>query len=183
MLQSEFQTLVSLWLAAEKTHKNVPSRTSFDPMRLRGLLPQVHILEFDGPQRLVYRLSGTSEVWRLGHDPKNQDYFDFVDQDAAQYLRTNMHETLFHPSGLLIYTDEIYPDGFALPTQFLALPLHDATRDADQVIALVIVPGHQKVNIMIDKKPEELPWYDYISAIEPYDIGYGKPNTRYFLST
>lgn len=175
-LDDRLQTLADLWREIRPPELRVPARDAFDPMRLRGLLAHVHLLEFHGPERLIYRLSGTAEVQRLGEDPKGKDYFALVDVPAAAYLRARFHELLFHPAGVLVTTLETYPDGTHTPTRFLALPLRDYSQERDFVLALVAVSGQRDFGRHPFLEPARRAWSDHICAVETCDVGFGRPD-------
>ncbi len=175
-LERELQTLVGLWREIRAPELRVPERAAFDPMRLRGLLPHVHLLEFHGPEHLIYRLSGTAEVQRLGEDPKGKDYFALVDAPAAAYLRARFHELLFHPAGVLVTTLETYADGTHTPTRFIALPLRNYSERRDFVISLVAVSGQRDFGRHPLLEPAQRAWSDHICTVETWDLGFGRPD-------
>lgn len=175
MLEKDLQALVDLWRDIRSRSGKIPSRSEFNPMRLRSRLAQVHLLEFNGPRTLVYRLSGTSEVERLGEDPKGKDYFTLVDSDARNYFRDNMHSILFYAAGILVTTEEVYPSGRITSTRFIALPLRDEQNASDQVIAIVTTTDDWRERSLLSPPPKERPWYDYVISIEPVDLGDGIP--------
>ncbi|MBK1696275.1 PAS domain-containing protein [Rhodovibrio salinarum] len=175
MLEGDLKALVDLWQEIRDPDRKIPRRSAFDPMRLRSRLAQVHLLEFDGPACLIYRLSGTAEVARLGEDPKGKDCFTLVDAAAGDYLRCNMHALLFHPTGVLVTTEEIYADGTRTPTRYVALPLRDEARQRDQVISIVAATAGRQPTGVLSPQPSERPWYDYVMTVEPVDLGWGVP--------
>ncbi|MFC4353337.1 PAS domain-containing protein [Fodinicurvata halophila] len=174
-LEDEYRHLIDQWKQA-RTDGGVPTRESFDPMALRGLVARVHLLEFDGPEKLIYRLSGTHEQARLGEDPKGDDYLTLIDPDARDYLVRNMHRILFHPAALVFTTQEIHADGSRTPTRFIALPLRDTRRGRDQVIALVSEKGPKQHLQATFPVPLSHPWHDEVIAIEAVELGSGVPD-------
>lgn len=174
-LDEEYRHLIELWKQA-RVDQGVATRESFDPMTLRGLVARVHLLEFDGPEKLVYRLSGTNEQARLGEDPKGEDYLAMVDAPARAYLLLNMHPVLFHPAGLVVTTEEIHADGSRIPTRFIVLPLRDTRRARDQVIALVSEKGPKQHLQATFPVPRDRAWHDEVIAVESVDLGNGTPD-------
>ncbi|WP_022729060.1 PAS domain-containing protein [Fodinicurvata sediminis] len=174
-LEEEYRHLIGLWKEARRG-QGVPTREHFDPMTLRGLVSRVHLLEFEGQDKLIFRLSGTNEQARLGEDPKGEDYLAIVDAPARAYLLQNMHTTLFHPAGLVVTTEEIHADGSRIPTRFIALPLRDARRGRDQVIALVSEKGPKQYLQVTFPVPRDREWHDEVIAVETVDLGNGIPD-------
>lgn len=174
-LEDEYSHLIDHWKQARTDH-GVPTRESFDPMALRSLVARVHLLEFEGSEKLIYRLSGTHEQKRLGEDPKGDDYLTMVDANARDYLVRNMHRILFHPAGLVVTTEEIHADASRTPTRFIALPLRDTRRGRDQVIALVSEKGPKQHLQKTFAIPRSRPWHDEVIAVEAVDLGSGVPD-------
>lgn len=174
-LEDEYRHLIELWKQA-RTDQGVPTRESFDPMALRSLVARVHLLEFESPEKLIFRLSGTLEQARLGEDPKGGDYLAMVDAPARDYLLRNMYRILFHPAGLVVTTEEIHSDGSRTPTRFIVLPLRDTRRGRDQVIALVSAKGPKQHLQSVFPVPRERTWHDEVIAVEAVDLGSSVPD-------
>lgn len=174
-LEEEYRHLIGLWKEA-RTGQGVPTRERFDPMTLRGLVSRVHLLEFEGPDKLIFRLSGTNEQARLGEDPKGEDYLAMVDAPARDYLLLYMHPVLFHPAALVVTTEEIHADGSRIPTRFIVLPLRDTRRGRDQVIALVSEKGPKQHLQATFPVPRDRAWHDEVIAVESVDLGNGIPD-------
>lgn len=174
-LEDEYRHLIDHWKQSRTNH-DVPTRENFDPMALRSLVARTHLLEFDGSEKLIYRLSGTHEQERLGEDPKGDDYLTLVDLDARDYLVRHMHRILFHPAGLVVTTEEIHADGSRTPTRFIALPLRDTRRGRDQVIALVSEKGPKQHLQETFALPRRRTWHDEVIAVEAVELGSGVPD-------
>ena len=57
------QQLYAYWLARRDAAGGIPTRAQFDPIDLRGLLPNLYIVDVEqNPQRFRYRLVGTAVV-------------------------------------------------------------------------------------------------------------------------
>lgn len=175
-LPSTLQALVDLWHASRESGMAIPERSRFDPMSLGKLLPHVHLLEFHGRDALVYRLSGTAELRRLGSDTKGEDYFDLTDAAAGAYLRRNMHTIAFHPAGVVVETRETHADGREVPTVFIALPLRSVAEERDFIVAIVeIQDDGQNRGRPPFFDQQRAPWSDRVVAVYPYDLGFGLP--------
>ncbi len=174
-LEEEYRHLIGLWKGA-RTGQGVPTRERFDPMSLRGLVARVHLLEFEEQDKLIFRLSGANEQARLGENPKGEDYLALVDAPARAYLGRNMHNMLFHPTGLVFTTEEIHADGSRITTRFIALPLRDTRRGRDQVIALVSEKGPKQHLQATFPVPRDREWHDEVIAVETVDLGNGIPD-------
>lgn len=175
VLEEEYRPFVHLWKQARRD-QDIPTRESFDPMNLRSLVARVHLLEFDGPERLLFRLSGNDEQARLGVNPKGDDYLDVVDEEARDYLSRYMHCALFHPAGMVVTTEETHADGSRSPTRFIALPLRDTKRGRDQVIALVSEKGPKRYLQSTFPVLHGRSWHDEVIAVEAVELGNGLPD-------
>jgi len=167
---------VDLWHDSRSSGQPVPDRSGFDPMRLGKLLPHVHMLEFHARDTLVYRLSGTAELRRLGSDPQGQNYFELTDRAAGDYLRRHMHSMAFHPAGVVVETRETHGDGQEVPTIFIALPLQSVEEGRDFIVAIVeVLDGGHRSGRPPFFDQQHTAWSDRVVAVRPYDLGFGLP--------
>jgi hypothetical protein len=57
--------------------RSMPARSDIDPVELKGLLPNIMLVDVvDDERRFVYRLVGTGEVQLRGHDPTGKSVRD-----------------------------------------------------------------------------------------------------------
>ena len=61
----------------KRNGRSMPRRRDIDPVELRGLLPNITLVDVvDDDRRFVYRLVGTGEVQLRGHDPTGKSVRD-----------------------------------------------------------------------------------------------------------
>ena len=59
----------------------IPDRSSFDPLRIARLMPQVMMVEYDCNNDVWFRLVGTGIADRLGFDPSRKSYLSYLDEN------------------------------------------------------------------------------------------------------
>ncbi len=151
--------------------RRVPLRAAFDPTAVPALLPHIHLLCWETPQRLVFRLNGTAEEQRLGRSLVGVDYLEVLQGAAAETIRQHLFEWSLWPSGVLIDADEVRADGRMHQTVALSLPL---VSEGGGSFMMTVVEA--------DPDPAFLPqwgdgagWRDQIVGLTLLDLGQGLP--------
>ena len=68
--------MLAYW-ESKRNGRSMPARRDIDPVELKGLLPNIMLVDVvDDERRFVYRLVGTGEVQLRGHDPTGKSVRD-----------------------------------------------------------------------------------------------------------
>ncbi|RED52160.1 PAS domain-containing protein [Aestuariispira insulae] len=140
----------------------VPSRRSFLPEEIPQLLGSFILVELISDDEILTRLAGSQVVENFGFDPKGVNYLDFVDQSRRHLASMNIWTTHRQPCGVWALTEQHYPEGKAVRSEMLGLPL-----DGDGISGPLVLflrhavskpqflhkkPGHQPTNNILDLK-------------------------------
>ena len=171
-LPSRLRSWLEHW-SSLRAGRPIPLRESFDPTAVPGLLPHIHLLAWEGPDRLVFRLNGTAEEQRIGQSVVGIDYLQVLQGAAAETIRRHLFEWSLWPAGVLIDADEVRADGRMHQTVALNLPL---VSDRGDAFMMTVVEA--------DPDPAFLPrwgdgtgWRDQIVGLALLDLGQGLPSS------
>lgn len=125
-------TLLGYW-SGKRERDRPPSRGQLDPADLRGLLPNLMLLDVEpAPSRFRFRLVGTRMVEVLGHDPTGQPL-----EDARE------GRDLLSPLGRVVATARpvasvgtlAWTNGGRVDVEWLFLPLGSGGADVTMILA------------------------------------------------
>jgi len=135
-LTATSERLMALWLEA-RDDALVPHRKAMTPDRLKSILPYLMVLEWEGDQRLLFRLAGTQVVDGFGLELRGRNLFDFAHADNLDAQRWVMSRVCTRPQGLCI--DAQFPgrDGRLQDYQILYLPLAEDDGERRRIISVI----------------------------------------------
>lgn len=116
-----------------------PARADLRPSALLPFLPNLMILEYKEPGKLVYRLVGTACVDKLGTDLTGTNLFDFIAPHQRAAAVASLEEVRTQPCGYLVY--EKLRSKYLTPVlvEIIYLPLRDRDGEITQLFAAVDV--------------------------------------------
>ncbi len=132
------QKVLAYWCSM-RTDNIVPRRADLRPSALLPFLPNLMILEYKEPGKVVYRLVGTACVDKLGMDLTGTNLFDFIAPHQRAAAVASLEEVRTHPCGCLVY--EKLRSKYLTPVlvEIIYLPLRDRDGEITQLFAAVDV--------------------------------------------
>lgn len=166
------QALLAYWREI-RGGELVPSRSNFRPGDVTRLLPSLLLLEYRDPDALVYRLTGTEIVERMGTDFTGMNLFDLVLPHQLAGSRCMFNALRRQPCGLVVRTELLSKYNTAFVAELIYLPLLNREGEITQLVSVVSVikryqPGKKSGDIQSMTALESI----YV------DIGAGVPAPR-----
>ena len=148
----------------------LPDRTSFNPVRIRHLMPDVIMVEYPNLDDARFRLVGTRVSEHLNFDPTNKNYMDLLAEEAVEPFRFVSSMLLATPCGGRFTILARAATGYVLKIELTDLPM------TNQAAGTQIVLAHAPVLEVTDMHED----HDFrILDIQPeawIDIGAGTPD-------
>lgn len=131
-----FSDLENYWWQLQKSNKSgavdagwgdlsVPQRSSFNPMDIPGLLPNIYLAELKSRYELHVRLSGTVLDRELPLDSSSRNAFDNYDKDQWEFY-ADMHANICRqPCGAYYSREVTMSNGESFMMARNSLPLAD----------------------------------------------------------
>lgn len=138
----EHRMLFDHW-AENRSEKEAPLRSSFDPLAFHRSMPRMAIIERDGTKDAPifrYRLAGTEIVRRAGRDPTGKSFAELYEGSYLETANQIYREVM--ETGQAHFSQRIYPigdDGSSLRYDRLILPYSSDGSAIDQFVLLIVV--------------------------------------------
>ncbi|HNB27032.1 MAG TPA: PAS domain-containing protein [Alphaproteobacteria bacterium] len=130
------QQLYTYWLRRYSEAGDIPARTQFDPVDLRGLLPNLFIVDVErNPQRFRYRLVGTAVV-EYNQLEFTGRYLGSIGWEEEEALFAQYKRVLESGGPVFGYYDWILQSGAKGRAEYGLFPLADADGTIVQVIGV-----------------------------------------------
>lgn len=164
------------WLSF-RTVGHLPRWSDFSPSEVGRLLPHVTVLEWDGPDRLLYKFAGQGMVDRIGIDLTGTDFFEWVTPEAKGFVQSQGSKIFDHPSGVLTIMEETYNSGTSRLTENVVLPVTPLAAGRNLIVTHSVQIDGPDYAVEQD---EGRTWMRF-SALEPIDLGAGLPDVDFSL--
>lgn len=128
MPQPMHRSLVEHWLELYRAAGNrLPPLTAVDPIRFGRYLPDICILDHDGGDRFVYRLSGGNVDEFYGRRVKGCNMADLVETPTRERLIDMAQAIISLPAAVLHGLSSMLPQwNYSVALTRISLPLADA---------------------------------------------------------
>jgi len=169
----EFDVFLSYWRELQADETPVPLRQSFNPMRLKGLLPFVFLIEVLAPDDLHVRLSGTALDMASYGQMSGHNFLDLCDPaDRALYGRLAAH-ICGQPCGVRLVRSTTFQDGMTHDLREMGLPLASRDGEIRYIIGLLSVRSDP-----ITGEPKVMEFsHSHVQEVHYTDLGFGVPNS------
>ena len=171
-LQPASQKLLDAWQLLPRLDL-VPTRASFDPCEIAGILPIVTLIERIGPYEWRMRLAGTEIERRWGRDLGGLTYAEVLSPQAVDVTHCEFEAICRLPCGSWSLRRLELRSGRRLQTETLRLPLRDKN---GEVRLIVSCNGELSPDLMHEAdQPREI-----VTVFEQqfFDLGAGIPDFR-----
>ena len=113
----------------------IPDRSSFDPLRIARLMPQVMMVEYDCNNDVWFRLVGTGIADRLGFDPSRKSYLSYLDENLIDVFWIVSQTVLATPCGGYFRVKAQSPTGYVFDLELLDLPMSNGSAGTQIILA------------------------------------------------
>lgn len=117
------QAFVKYWDSLECDEGLIPPRSQFRPEDIPRLLPNLILVELVSADIIETRLAGSNVMQSFGFDPKGHNYLDYVQPERRAIASANMWAVHKQPCGVWALAEQRYPEGKAVQSEMLGLPL------------------------------------------------------------
>ncbi len=135
-LQAPCRALFEYWLKIRGS-KAVPFRSDLRPGDIASLLPNLIILEYRDPDQLIYRLTGTEIVYRMGYDFTGKNLYEIAIPEEVDSARYQFDSLRAQPCGLVLNLLLRSKRDVAFVAELIFLPLSDRDGTINQLVAIV----------------------------------------------
>ncbi|MGJ0393963.1 MAG: PAS domain-containing protein [Methylocystis sp.] len=141
MRQQVSKDLFNYW-SELKGARAAPDRADIDPMRIRHLLADTFIIEFDPDRSFPLRLSGTrvNALWLREH--KGLSFFDFWREEDRRSLRAALLTVVEGVAPIVVGARAEAPGDIPLELELLLLPLRYFGKTHSRVLG-ALSPAYQ----------------------------------------
>lgn len=143
MFHSGTQTLIDHWTALPQAERT-PARSSFDPMRLGGLVPQLFTADRT-PDGARLRLAGGWIERAHGQSLGQADWLSLWREAARPMVAAAILQTFREARPIVLVAEA---DGLAGPLEIVIAPMRGASGQADRLIGLY------QPTLAVDRNPE-----------------------------
>jgi len=146
-MQAPCRALLDYWLKIRGS-KPAPFRADLRPGDIVSLLPNLMILEYRDPGQLIYRLTGTEIVNRMGHDFTGRNLYEISLPEEADSARYQFDALRAQPCGLILNLLLRSHRDVAFVAELIFLPLSDRDGTINQLVTVVgEVKDNAKFNV------------------------------------
>lgn len=114
---------------------HLPDRTSFNPVHIRHLMPDIVMVEYPSVDEAHFRLAGTRLAEHLDFDPTNHSYMDLLVEDAVDAFRFVSSVMLATPCGGYFTITVRAASGYVLKLELTDLPMTNKAAGTQIVLA------------------------------------------------
>ena len=147
----------------------LPDRASFNPVRIRHLMPNIVMVEYPNLDDARFRLVGTRLTEYLDFDPTNRSYMALLAEDAVESFRFVSSVLLDTPCGGRFTILARAANGYVLKVELTDLPMTNKTAGTQIILA------HAPVLEVMDRHDESGFQILDIQPVAWIDIGAGTP--------
>ncbi|MCJ9428670.1 PAS domain-containing protein [Kordiimonas marina] len=167
----EFEVFLSYWRELQVAETPVPQRQTFNPMRLKGLLPFVFLIEVRAPDDLHVRLSGTALDAAFHGQMSGHNFLDLCDPAERGFYGKLAGDICRQPCGVRLIRRTTFQDGKTHDLREMGLPLASRDGDIRYIIGLLSVRSD---HVTGEPKVMELK-QSHVRTVQYIDLGYGVP--------
>ena len=117
-------------------------RSDFNPMTIRSMLPDLSVYDITSND-IVYRLSGTATIDRLGRNPVGDSLGKYVPPNQFEWLQQVVNTMLSAPCGVHVSYENRFTNGSIIQLDALGLPFETGAGQPPQI--MVLHSGHQLI--------------------------------------
>jgi hypothetical protein len=119
--------------------RSAPLRHEIDPSELKGVLPDLFIMEKGRDDRVRFRLAGTRVCVVLGREMREREYSDIWDPAFRHRMRLAAETVLANRNPLELALTATGDDGSVLSLEMLMLPLLSRIDRCDRIFGSLVV--------------------------------------------
>ncbi|MFC4347169.1 PAS domain-containing protein [Kordiimonas lipolytica] len=167
----QFEVMLAYWLRLKEEAGGVPKRSSLNPVLIRDILPHVFLIEQQGPENLLVRLSGTALDAISPMPMTGANYLDLCPPETRSFVWDTAAAVVNHPCGHRFKREATFQNGKAHEITTLSLPMVSEDGDCRYMVGV----SASKTDLM----PANLQPGRYVSVkilhSEFVDVGFGVP--------
>jgi len=129
-------------------NRTAPMRNAIEPADIRGLLPNIFILQKTQEQDILFRLAGTQICALLGQEFRGQAFAEIWDYQSADRINDIVHFVLTSGKPVVVAARTLQPNRSSTDVEIMILPLASELHKVDRVIGSLFVVDQPRSLLM-----------------------------------
>jgi hypothetical protein len=138
MRQAAAQTILSYWQAIAPEAGGAPAHATVEPRALKGLLPDLFVIERHDRAVFAFRLAGTRLCARYGRELRDHDFVRLWPASQQGEILTQLNHCLQSARPVVLQGAAATLDGKAVAFEIVLMPLTDGEGRATRILGAML---------------------------------------------